>query len=149
MDLRRTLNEHLKARALQEQALKMQNKYRDILKDELEAHGEEDAEGHRWFYFPDPEAGEEGDPFYAPDGGLVHSIKREKRESISLDEDKAEEILKELGLLERCQETIVVLDEDAILSLNFSGELSDEALQQMYGEPKVTYAFKVDKDKPE
>jgi hypothetical protein len=72
----------------------------------------------------------------------VLSVKRECRVGQSLDEEVAEEILKELGLYEQCTTTITVLDEDAMLSLNFSGEIPDEAVQKMYTERK-TYAFKI------
>lgn len=147
MDRIRTLIEHLKARELRERSQEVENRYKALLMEDLATSEEPDSEGHIWFYLD----GEDDEPLYGPDGGLIHSIKREKRESISLDEDKAEEILKELGLLEKCQNTytVVELDEDAILSLNFEGKIPDEKLKAMYGEPKVTYAFKVDRDKPE
>lgn len=139
-DIVRTLQEHLRARKLREQSKSMEDKYKKLLMDELEAHGEEDDAGHRWFFF------REQPPVI--DDEMIVSIKRERRTSLVMDEDAAESKLKELGLLEKCQETVVVLDEDKILSLNYEGELPDDVLQSFYTE-KVSYAFKVDKEKLE
>lgn len=76
------------------------------------------------------------------DGAEVTQIKREKRISKSLDEDAALELLDTLGLRDQCLMTIQVLDEEAILALNYTGKISDEDLKAMYSET-TTWALKV------
>jgi hypothetical protein len=131
----RLVGEYLKSRRLRETASEMEGKYKKELLSLLEEHGEYDDKGSSYLRLDgillDPRTDEP-----------VLSVKRECRVGQSLDEDVAEDVLKSLGLYDRCLTTITVLDEDAILSLNFSGELPDEAVQQMYTE-KRTYAFKV------
>lgn len=133
-----TLNlvrEYLSSRRLRENAAQMESKYKAQLMALLEQEGEEDDRGSSYISLGaeivDPRTEEP-----------VVAIKRERRVSQSLDEDVAEEVLRGLGLYERCLHTITVLDEDVILSLNFSGELPDDAVQQMYSE-KESFAFKV------
>lgn len=140
-DFVRTLHEHLKARYLREQAQGLENTYKERAKNWLMESGEEDEKGNRWWY-PDVELAD-------PEGKAVESVKLERRAPVVLDEEVAEEILRDLGFWEVCtvKETIVTLDEDAILALNFEGKLSDEDLQKMYVDGKVTWAFKVNKEK--
>lgn len=140
-DMIRTLDEHLRSRELAESAKRMQEKYRDLLKGHIIDSVEPDADGHRWFFLSD----ETEDPYIGPDGRVIESLKVEKRSSISLDEEVAEDRLKELGLLDQCIETVEVLDEDKILALNFEDKLSDEDLALMYKEGKATFAFKVNR----
>lgn len=129
------VREYLSSRRLRENAAQMESKYKAQLMNLLEQEGEEDDRGSSYISLGaevvDPRTDEP-----------VAAIKRERRVSQSLDEDVAEEVLRDLGLYDRCTTTITVLDEDAILSLNFSGDLPDEAVQQMYSE-KETFAFKV------
>jgi hypothetical protein len=131
----KTLKEHLTSRHMREQAQKMENKYKDMLKDYLERLGDEDDKGSFWVQFDKP--------LTDPAGKLVTSVKSEKRVRTSLDEDLAESLLQRLGLLEQCQTTITVLDEDAILALNFSGDLSDEELQSIYTTSEPTFALRI------
>ena len=92
-----------------------------------------------------------GSSFLDIDGAVVDprndepilSIKRECRVGQALDEEVAEEVLKSLGLYEKCLTTITVLDEDAILALNFSGDLSDEELQSIYTTSEPTFALRI------
>ena len=134
-NLVRTVQEYLKSRRLRETASEMESKYKKELMSMLESSGRVD---------------DRGSSFLDIDGAIIDprndepilSVKRECRVGQALDEDVAEEVLKSLGLYEKCLTTITVLDEDAILSLNFSGELPDEAVQQMYTERK-SYAFKI------
>lgn len=143
-DFRRTLYEHLKARHLREQAQGLENTYKERAKKWLQEVGDEDEKGNRWWY-PAPGS----DLIRDPDGNAVESVKLERRAPVILDEEAAEEILRDLGFWEACtvKETIVTLDEDAILALNFEGKLSDDDLQKMYTDGKVTWAFKVNKEK--
>jgi hypothetical protein len=129
------VREYLKSRRLRESAAEMENKFKKELMVLLETYGEKDDRGSSYLRMDDE--------VYDPrTDEPVASVKRERRVSQSIDEDAAEEILKDLGLYDRCTTTITVLDEDAILSLNFSGELPDEAVQRMYSE-KESFAFKV------
>jgi hypothetical protein len=129
------VREYLKSRRLRESAAEMENKFKKELMVLLETYGDYDDRGSSYLRL--------NDEVYDPrTDEPVASVKRERRVSQSLDEEVAEEVLKALGLYDRCTTTITVLDEDAILSLNFSGELPDEAVQRMYSE-KESFAFKV------
>jgi hypothetical protein len=130
----RLVEEYLKSRRLRETAAEMEGKYKKELMDLLAAEGEEDDRGSTYLTVTglvDPRTGEP-----------VASVKRERRVGQALDEDVATDLLTELGLLDRCTTTITVLDEDAILALNMTDELPDDAVQQMYTE-RETFAFKI------
>lgn len=135
-NLERTLTEYLRSRRLRETAAEMENKYKKDLMSALDRFGSKDDRGSSFIDLSgldiiDPRTEEP-----------VASIKRERRVTQSMDEETAENILRELGLYEKCVTTITVLDEDAILSLNFSGEISDNVVKMMYDE-KESFAFKV------
>jgi hypothetical protein len=130
------LREYLSSRRLRENAAEMENKYKAQLMRLLEEEGEYDDRGSAYF---DVEAAGILDP---RNDEPVAAIKRERRVSQSMDEEAAEDVLRELGLYDRCTTTVTMLDEDAILSLNFSGEISDEVIKMLYSE-KESFAFKV------
>lgn len=144
LNVRRTLLEHLKARKLADSAIKIQNQYRDLLKEYLIAHGEvEDPEtGHRWLRFEDDE-----EPFLDPDGEVVKAIKAERRCLQFFDEDAAWELVNNLPKELREQvvhvETVESIDEDALLGLAFEGKIPDASVQALYQPGKETWAFKV------
>jgi hypothetical protein len=70
----------------------------------------------------------------------VIGIERRKRTSNVLDEDKTLGLLRRKGLLEECTETVVVVNEDAVLAANYAGRITDKELAALY-EEKTTYAF--------
>lgn len=132
MDLERAFTAYLDSRQLREQAESMEGKYKRLLMEEVESHGEADDNGSQRLDLQIHHAGTDTD---------YVGIKRERRVSRLLDEDAAVEFLKGKGLLERCIKTIEVFDEDELLALAFSEEISDDDLRQLYSE-KITWAFK-------
>lgn len=105
--------------------------HRKAIMDELEASGEVDSKGNQWMHFPDD-----------PIEGRIKGIKRERRVSRRLDEEKAREFLEAKGLLKECEETIVVLSEERLLALNFGAKakITDAELEDLYV-VQETYAF--------
>lgn len=102
--------------------------------DALQVAGEPDEKGHRYLYFKNP---------IKVGGKFFSGVKRERRVSTLFDEDAAERILSEKGLLSEVQQvvTTTVLDQDKIYVLNQEGAISDEELDQMFSENE-TFAFK-------
>jgi hypothetical protein len=71
---------------------------------------------------------------------IMVGIKRQRRAGQSLAEDRTEKYLKEKKLWDQCTTTITVINEEAILALNFTGQISDKELKALYDE-KETFAF--------
>lgn len=138
------LAEFYKFKKLAEHAGKFQGQMRDLILEEIEdlhttvppegAEGQwwEDDKGSQFVLLPEP--------VEDPKGRTITTVKREKRVSQSLNEERANELLGSKGLLEQCITFVPVLDEDAVLALNYGEQLSDADLQSLYDE-KVTWAF--------
>jgi hypothetical protein len=136
-----TTQQFFEFKRLAEHATKVRGELKDRLMDFIEeaVHLEddeawEDEKGNQFYRLP------EGVEDPTKKGRVVQVLKREKRVANVLDEPMATLLLKNKGLLERCTQTIEVLDEEAIIGLNFSGELTDKELQSIYDQ-KVTWAF--------
>lgn len=95
----------------------------------IAANGFEDDKGSQWLELHT--AVEVGDDTFT-------YLKREKRTQVFLNEDRAEEILKDAGVYE--QALTPVLDVDKIYVLQQEGLIADEALDRMF-DTKVTWAF--------
>lgn len=86
-------------------------KLRDLLLQQIESQGQVDEKGNYFLPLPEPEPGSYAGADYV---GLV----RQKRVSLSLDEEKALAILGEKDLLDSCAESwIQVVDVDAAVRL--------------------------------
>lgn len=138
--IRRAFEEHLKARRLAEDAKHQQDSYRDILRDDyLMTYGTEDSNGNRWIVFP------EDDPVISPDGTPVYGMKAQRRVTVSLDEEAAQELIKAKGLEKKCLRKVVTyeIDEDALLSIAFSDPdvISDDEIKGLYNESAPSYSF--------
>lgn len=72
------------------------------------------------------------------------SVIKQRRVSKSLDESKAESVLRNKGLFDECTKSIFVLDADAIMSKYYDGALTDEDIDTMFPE-KVTWALVLEK----
>jgi hypothetical protein len=70
----------------------------------------------------------------------VRVVQKTRRTSHVLNEDAAYEILKPLGLWEKCTETIRVVNQDAIMQALYEGELTEADIDCIY-EPKITWAL--------
>jgi hypothetical protein len=86
---------------------------RNRLVDMVEQFGEQDDDGHVWLNLPKLV-------------GKLKGFKWESRKSRNLDEDAAEKLLTEKGLLKSCQTRIVVLDEAKIEQAYYAGKLDDD-----------------------
>jgi hypothetical protein len=68
---------------------------------------------------------------------LVAGFKRQRRLSKRLNEDRATLFLDSKGLLQECQTTYTVLDEDRILAIAFQGKITDKELNELYDESET------------
>ena len=127
--------EWLRSRVLREKSEKREKAYKDRLMVFLDQYGDEDENGHKFYFFDEPlvETGLASAP-------NVSGIKREKRVSQSIDQDRAMKLIEAKGLLDRCTTTIVVINEDAILGANFDGTITDAELSSLYDE-RESFAF--------
>lgn len=118
-------------RAMRERAEKEEGKYKKELMTVLDDSGQVIEGGHKVIDLEEP----------IPLGKKVMiGMKRQRRAPQTLNQDRAEEFLKNKGLYEKCIYTVTVLNEDAILGLNFSNEITDVELKALYDESE-TFAF--------
>jgi len=109
--------------------------HRKMILDHLEKEGEPDDGGSQWLRFYDD-----------PIEGRVKAIKREKRTHRAINMEAAEEYLRAHNLWEQCIETIVVLDEEKFLELNWPDPvtgvpvISDEDFETLHNVTE-TWAF--------
>ena len=114
---------------------KQKDTHRLMIMEHLEKEGEADDSGSQWLRFHDD-----------PIEGRVKAIKRERRVGRHLDQEAAEEYLRDKGLWTQCTETITVLDETKLLALNWPDpvtgepEISDEDMESLY-DVTETWAF--------
>lgn len=99
----------------------------------LPAQGDSDDQGHVWIEFDEPVEDPSGK-------ASVLGIKREKRVSRRLNPARAEEFLKRRKLWDDCTETVLVINEDAILAKAFEKKISDADLEGLY-DVNESYAF--------
>jgi hypothetical protein len=72
------------------------------------------------------------------------SIIKQRRVSKVFDEDTANKILKDKDLFDSCTQTVVVLDQDAVMAAYYTGSLTDEDIELMFPE-KVSWALILEK----
>jgi hypothetical protein len=118
-------------RALRERAEKAEGEFKKELMEILAAQGEEQEGGHKIILLP------EGVPLGRK---TMVGIQRQRRAPTTLSEERAEEYLKSKKLWEACTTQITVLNEEAMLALNFTGRIPDTELQALY-DVKETFAF--------
>jgi hypothetical protein len=97
--------------------------------DAVQEMGEPDDNGSLWLDLDAPVDGKS-------------SVKYERRVSRGLDVNKAEGWLDGKGLLEECQTTITVLDEEKLLAAHYAGKISEKELDKLYTENE-SWALKV------
>lgn len=92
------------------------------------------------------EANEKGSLVLAVNDELsgTASIVKQRRVSKVFDEETANKILKDKELFEECTQTIVVLDQDAVMGAYYTGKLTDEDIESMFPE-KVSWALILEK----
>lgn len=137
------IREMLIVKAIKEQHEKREKALKEQIHADLQSLGEEDDQGHAFFDLPEPvEAG----------GSTYTRIKRQKAVTTSFDEDVAKRILAKKvveatpgdpkhSLLDECQTTIVVLDEQKIREAHFEGKITKAEIERMF--PKsITYSIR-------
>lgn len=130
-DLMPLVRNYASNRALRERAEKAEGEYKKELMEILAAQGEDQEGGHKIIPLPEP----------VPLGKrAMVGIQRQRRAPQSLSEERAEEYLRAKGLWEACTTQVTVLNEDAILALNFTGGIPDTELQALY-DVRETFAF--------
>ncbi|MFE4681559.1 hypothetical protein ACFRNJ_12075 [Streptomyces sp. NPDC056721] len=110
------------------------NKLRDEVSAHVDASGETDEKGSKFWKL---------DPPIEVNGQKFTEVKRERRVSQSLDEEKTDELVTAKGVRDRVFKTVEmeVLDQDELYVLNQEGLLSDEEIDGLWVE-NVSFAFK-------
>lgn len=116
------------------QIVSRKNHLRDEISEYVDANGETDEKGSKFWELPAP---------IEVNGQKFTSVKREKRTSVSLAEDLVEALLEQKNLKGRVYKevTTTVLDQDELYVLNQEGLITDEELDSLFVE-NVSFAFK-------
>lgn len=131
--IRQWLKELLTAKDQQKFFKTRQEQVTKRLKAVVEGSGYTDDQGHIWYDLDE-----------AVDG--VAQLQMQRKVSQSLQEERAEKILKDKGLWEQCTTTITVIDQDAIMAARFEDKLTDEDIESMFSKT-VNYALMTPKAK--
>jgi len=102
---------------------------RDSLMETVKIVGESDDKGHLWMQLDEEING-------------VHSVLAERRVSQSLNEERAQEIIEERGLTERCTKMVRVVDHDEVMACLYEEALSEADLDEMF-DRKITWALRL------
>ncbi len=106
-----------------------QKELRDSIIETVDALGEPDENGHIWLELPDQIEG-------------LRGVVKERRVSQRLDEERAQEILKEHDLLNRCTKFVRQVDEAEVWEAKQEDLLTEDDLEAMF-ETKVSWALKL------
>ena len=128
-DLKSNLRQYLALKKEVEVLSKRQDEIKSRLKLTVEAAGETDDRGHVTLKVEDDIIGDV-------------TLTQQRRVSKTLDMNVAEDLLKERGIYDKCVKMIPVLQEDAIMSCVYTGELSEADVDNMFP-AKVSFAFLV------
>jgi hypothetical protein len=118
----------------EQQIVTRKNKLRDDVSAHVDATGEVDEKGSKFWKLPTP---------IEVNGQKFTEIKRERRVSTKLDVDAVDTLVNEKGLRDRVykQVTTEVLDQDELYVLNQEGVISDAELDGLWVE-SASFAFK-------
>jgi hypothetical protein len=128
-DLKSNLRQYLALKKEVEVLSKRQDEIKSRLKLTVEAAGETDDRGHVTLKVEDDIIGDV-------------TLTQQRRVSKTLDMNIAEDLLKERGIYDKCVKMIPVLQEDAIMSCVYTGELSEADVDAMFP-AKISFAFLV------
>jgi hypothetical protein len=128
-DLKSNLRQYLALKKEVEVLSKRQDEIKSRLKLTVEAAGETDDRGHVTLKVEDDIIGDV-------------TITQQRRVSKTLDMNIAEDLLKERGIYDKCVKMVPVLQEDAIMSCVYTGELSEADVDAMFP-AKISFAFLV------
>jgi hypothetical protein len=128
-DLKSNLRQYLALKKEVEVLSKRQDEIKSRLKLTVEAAGETDDRGHVTLKVEDDIIGDV-------------TLTQQRRVSKTLDMTIAEDLLKERGIYDKCVKMVPVLQEDAIMSCVYTGELSEADVDAMFP-AKISFAFLV------
>lgn len=97
----------------------------------LEGSGELDDKGNYFIELPQPIDG-------------IVRLEKQKRTIRKLDEQTAEEILKDNGLEDEIYETVRVVNEDKLMAAYYEGKISEDELERMFP-AKISWALRTAK----
>jgi hypothetical protein len=98
---------------------KEQKEIRAELFTDIELNGETDDKGNIILELPEEVEG-------------YKTVMKQRRNSKSFNEAKAEEIIDSKGLQDKLYKTVRVVDEDAIMAALYNGELTEQEIDEMY-----------------
>lgn len=125
-DIKSLTNEAKQYIALKEQIKFLTERQTEIktrLKEAVQLNGEVDGRGHIVLELDED-----------------IKITNQRKESRSLNEEFAVDLLKERGIYNDCIKTVEVLQEDAIMAAVYKGQLTESEVDEMFP-TKVSYAF--------
>lgn len=131
--LRQWLQQFLVLKSETAELTARQNEVKDRLKAEIERQGYSDDMGHQYIDLDEPVDG-------------VATLKREKRVTSTMNHERTEALLRRKSLWDACTTTVVVIDEDKILSALYEQDekgkplLLQEDVDSMFDQT-ITYAF--------
>jgi len=128
-DLKSNVRQFLALKKEVEVLTKRQDEIKSRLKLTVEAAGETDDRGHVTLQVDDDIIG-------------AVTLTQQRRVSKTLDMNVAENLLKERGIYDKCVKMVPVLQEDAIMSCVYTGELSEADVDAMFP-AKISFAFLV------
>lgn len=97
----------------------------------LEGSGEIDDKGNYFIELPQPIDG-------------IVRLEKQKRTIRKLDEQTAEEVLKDNGLEDEIYETVRVVNEDKLMAAYYEGKISEDELERMFP-AKISWALRTAK----
>jgi hypothetical protein len=144
-DIVPAVEEYLQNRSMRERSEYHEGRLKRNIMEVLEAAGEQ-VERHKQTITLDTPL-----PYMQYKGGKpvekkVVGIERRESVTSTLDQDKALVLLARKKLLDTCTQTVVVVDEDAILAANYAGTITDKELAALY-EQSSRFSFWLTEDK--
>lgn len=127
-DVARYFQEYLKRKSIADQMSTEVGDMKATLMSYVEEAGEPDDKGHVWVELPTTVEG-------------FNALKRERRASEFIDEEIAEAELRKLGLWEKCQKQITVLDDDVLYGLAYEGKIPKSIMAKII-QTRESWAFK-------
>lgn len=125
--IRQWVSELVQAKAQQKALKSRQDQVTKRLKAHIEETGYQDDQGHIWLDLDEP-----------VDGCVALQMQRKVGQT--LNEEKAEEILKAKGIYDQCTTTITVVDQEKVYAALYDGTLTEDDAEAMF--PKVvSYAL--------
>jgi hypothetical protein len=144
-DLAGYVREYLNNRSMREKSSYWEDRIKRNLMEVLAATGELQEGGHRTLVLDEalPYVQYKGE---TPITKTITGIERKRRESTTLNEERTMAFLKKKNLLDSCTVIQIVINEDAVLAANFTGDISDQELEALYDKSE-TFAFYLTEEK--